>query len=116
MPRFGRAGGSFRHSAAAIASAILFCVCVFCSSIGATIYSDVFDEVKSWLDDKQSQLQSTAFVSYDPYGRSYLSNLYVYDDFIRVLESMAVSGESIDAPLRPSGVLISAVYIFLLIS
>jgi hypothetical protein len=57
-----------------------------------TIYSDVFDDVKTWLDAKQTQLQTTAFVSYDSNGAPYSSNVYVYDDFIRMLEVMSVSG------------------------
>lgn len=57
-----------------------------------TIYSDIFDEVKSYLDAKQIQLKSTAFVSYDSNGSPYPSNVYTYDYFMTVLETMTVSG------------------------
>lgn len=65
---------------------------VLAQNLEQTVYSDVFDEVKSWLDSKRTQLQGSAFVSYDSNGGPYPSDVYKYDDFIRVLESISVSG------------------------
>ena len=67
-------------------------IIIFAQNLEQSEYSDVFDEVKSWLDDKKSQLQSNAFVSYDSNGGPYLSDIYKFDDFVRVLELMSVSG------------------------
>ena len=65
---------------------------IFAQNLEQTAYSDVFDEVKSWLDGKLLQLQNNAFVSYNSNGSQYLSDVYKYDDFISVLELMSVSG------------------------
>lgn len=57
-----------------------------------TIYSVVFNEVKTWLEDKELQLENTVFISYDSNGSPYSSITYVYDDFLRVLERVSVAG------------------------
>ena len=91
-----------RHFNRAAARVAICLVIVICSSIiqpsivraqnQQTIYSDIFDEVKEYLDAKQIQLKSTAFVSYDSNGSPYPSNVYTYDYFMTVLETMSVSG------------------------
>ena len=96
MTRFKRKRGRgiFTSICAVIVSTSFFARTgtIVAQNLEQTVYSDVFDEVKSWLDGKQMELQSNAFVSYDSNGGPYLSDVYKYDDFIRVLESMSVSG------------------------
>ena len=96
MSRFKRkrAQGIFTSICAVIVSTsfVARTSTIVAQNLEQTVYSDVFDEVKSWLDGKQMELQSNAFVSYDSNGGPYLSDVYKYDDFIRVLESMSVSG------------------------
>eukprot|EP00804_Cyclotella_cryptica_P017918 CCRYP_001284-RA/>CCRYP_001284-RA protein AED:0.17 eAED:0.17 QI:49/1/1/1/0.75/0.6/5/1327/535 len=55
-------------------------------------YFDTFDEVKAWLDSKQSKLENSVFLSYDSNGDPYNSSWYKYDDFVRVFESLSVAG------------------------
>ena len=90
------------HHRTSIIAALHFCIYSSVPTLNSLVraqiqldqsnYFDTFEEVKSWLDAKQAQLENSAFLSYDFNGNPYNSTWYKYDDFIRVLESLSVAG------------------------
>ena len=53
---------------------------------------DYFNEVEEWLNIRRTQLENSVFVSYDKDGNPYPSLWYKFDDFVRTLRPMSVSG------------------------
>ena len=58
----------------------------------SSTYESYFTQIKNRLDEKQSEIETTVFVSYDSHGNSYSSRLYSYSDFVYVLRSISVEG------------------------
>ena len=56
-------------------------------------YEPYYDnELSAWLNKKRTELENTAFISYDSQGNAYPSSSYSYPDFLKALHSMSVRG------------------------